>query len=200
MNAPDSLFLPDVQSSADLRQLAIQQVGVRAIRHPVTIASARGPQPAVASIDMFVGLPAHQKGTHMSRFIAVLQEKPRAALGRGGGFAGAIDVAAPRGSSGSIEARFAYFVNKTAPVSGVESLMDYDVTLAARVSGGALSLTQKVVVPVTSACPCSKRIADYGAHNQRSHVTVQVELASALALDEQIRIAESSGSCEVWLC
>src|SRR5438552_17694846 len=74
MNAPDSLFLPDVQASADLRQLAIQQAGVRAIRHPVTIASARGPQPAVASIDMFVGLPAHHKATHMSRVIAVLQE------------------------------------------------------------------------------------------------------------------------------
>jgi GTP cyclohydrolase I len=198
MNAPDSLFLPDVQSSADLRQLAIQQVGVRAIRHPVTIASARGPQPAVASIDMFVGLPAHQKGTHMSRFIAVLQENREPLSAGAVGSLLRSMLQRLEASSGSIEARFAYFVNKMAPVSGVESLMDYDVTLAARVSGGALSLTQKVVVPVTSACPCSKRISDYGAHNQRSHVTVRVELASALALDEQIRIAESSGSCEVW--
>jgi GTP cyclohydrolase I len=198
MNAPDSLFLPDVQSSADLRQLAIQQVGVRAIRHPVTIASARGPQPAVASIDMFVGLPAHQKGTHMSRFIAVLQENREPLSAAVVGSLVRSMLQRLEASSGSIEARFAYFVNKTAPVSGVQSLMDYDVTLAARASGAALSLTQKVVVPVTSACPCSKRISDYGAHNQRSHVTVQVELASALALDEQIRIAESSGSCEVW--
>src|SRR5882762_3017547 len=74
MNAPDSVFLPDVQSSADLRQHAIEQVGVRSIRNPVTFATPYWPQPAVASIDMMVGLPAHQKGTHMSRFIALLQE------------------------------------------------------------------------------------------------------------------------------
>jgi GTP cyclohydrolase IB len=198
MNAPDSLFLPDVQSSADLRQLAIQQVGVRGIRHPVTIATSNGPQPTVASIDMFVGLPAHQKGTHMSRFIALLQEsrEPLSVAVMGSLLRSMLQRL--EASSGSIEARFAYFANKAAPVSGVESLMDYDVTLGARISGGALTLRQKVVVPVTSACPCSKRIADYGAHNQRSHVTVQLELASPFAIDEQIRIAETSGSCEVW--
>jgi GTP cyclohydrolase I len=198
MNAPDSLFLPDVQSSADLRQLAIQQVGVRAIRHPVTIASANAPQPTVASIDMFVGLPAHQKGTHMSRFIALLQEN-REPLSAGviGSLLRSM-LQRLEAASGSIEARFPYFISKAAPVSGVESLMDYDVTLGARMSGATLTLAQKVVVPVTSACPCSKRIADYGAHNQRSHVSVQVELASPLPLEEQIRIAESSGSCEVW--
>jgi GTP cyclohydrolase I len=198
MNAPDSLFLPDVQSTADLRQLAIQQVGVRAIRHPVMIASANGPQPTVASIDMFVGLPAHQKGTHMSRFIALLQENREPLSAEVVGSLLRSMLQRLEASSGSIEARFAYFINKAAPVTGVESLMDYDVTLGARMSGGALTLRQKVVVPVTSACPCSKRIADYGAHNQRSHVSVQVELAAPLALDEQIRIAETSGSCEVW--
>lgn len=198
MNAPDSLFLPDVQSSADLRQLAIQQVGVRAIRHPVTIASPNGPQPSVASIDMFVGLPAHQKGTHMSRFIALLKEnhEPLSTAA----IAPLLRSMLQRleASSGSIEVRFPYFVNKAAPVSAVESLMDYDVTLGARISDGSLTLRQKVVVPVTSACPCSKRIADYGAHNQRSHVTVQAELAAPLPIDEQIRIAEVSASCEVW--
>jgi GTP cyclohydrolase I len=198
MNAPDSLFLPDVQSSADLRQLAIEQVGVRAIRHPVTIATPDGPQTSVASIDMLVGLPAHQKGTHMSRFIALLQEnrEPLTAARIGSLLRSMLQRL--EASSGSIEARFPYFVSKAAPVSGVESLMDYDVTLAARLADGALTLRQKVVVPVTSACPCSKRISDYGAHNQRSHVTVQVELASPLAIHEQIRIAETAGSCEVW--
>jgi GTP cyclohydrolase I len=198
MNAPDSLFLPDVQSSADLRQLAIQQVGVRGIRHPVTIATPSGPQPSVATIDMFVGLPAHQKGTHMSRFIALLQEsrEPLSVAVVGSLLRSMLQrLEAP---GGSIEARFPYFSNKAAPVSGVESLMDYDVTLGARISGAVLTLRQKVVVPVTSACPCSKRIADYGAHNQRSHVTVQLELVSPFPIDEQIRIAETSGSCEVW--
>jgi GTP cyclohydrolase I len=198
MNAPDSLFLPDVQSSADLRQLAIQQVGVRAIRHPVSIATPNGPQPTVASIDMTVGLPAHQKGTHMSRFVALLQEN-REPLSCGSlGSMLRLMLERLGASSGSIQARFAYFINKAAPVSGVESLMDYDVTLGASLSGAALALKQKVVVPVTTACPCSKRVADYGAHNQRSHVTIEVELASALAIDELIGVAETSASCEVW--
>jgi GTP cyclohydrolase I len=198
MNAPDSLHLPDVQSSADLRQLAIQRVGVRAIRHPVMIASPAGPQPTVASIDMFVGLPADQKGTHMSRFIALLQEhrEPLSAPVVGSMLRSMLQRL--ESSSGSIEARFAYFINKAAPVTGVESLMDYDVTLAARVASGVLTLHQSVVVPVTSACPCSKRIADYGAHNQRSHVTLRLELTAPLPIDEQIRLAEASGSCEVW--
>jgi GTP cyclohydrolase IB len=198
MNAPDSLFLPDVQSSADLRQLAIQQVGVRAIRHPVTIATPNGPQASVASIDMYVGLPASQKGTHMSRFIALLQEnrEPLTAARIGSMLRSMVQrLEAP---SGSIEVRLPYFVNKAAPVSGVQSLMDYDVTLGARLADGVMTLRQKVVVPVTSACPCSKRISDYGAHNQRSHVTVQVELAAPLPIQEQIRIAETAGSCEVW--
>jgi GTP cyclohydrolase I len=198
MNAPDSLFLPDVQSSADLRQLSIQRVGVRAIRHPVTIASASGPQPSVASIDMFVGLPADQKGTHMSRFVALLQEnrEPLSAAVVGSMLRSMLQRL--EASSGSIEARFPYFVNKAAPVTAVESLMDYDVVLGARASDGVVTLHQKVVVAVTTACPCSKRIADYGAHNQRSHVTVQVEMASPFPIHEQIRIAETSGSAELW--
>jgi len=198
MNAPDSLFLADVQAAADLRQLAIQLVGVRSIRHPVTIESPQGLQHSVASVDMFVGLPAHQKGTHMSRFIALLQEN-RAPLSTGA-LAALLYAMLQRleASSGSIEARFAYFLSKAAPVSGVESLMDYDVTLGARMAGGAMTLRQKVVVPVTSACPCSKRISDYGAHNQRSHVTIVAELGAPLPIADQIRIAESAGSCEVW--
>jgi len=198
MNAPDSLLLPDVQSSADLRQLPIQQVGVRAIRHPVTIASPAGPQPAVATFDMFVGLPAHQKGTHMSRFVALLQENHEALSAATMGSLLRSMLERLEASSGSIEARFTYFIKKAAPVSGVESLMDYDVALGARMAGGTLALRQKVVVPVTSACPCSKRIADYGAHNQRSHVTVQAELAAPLPIDALIRVAEDSASCEIW--
>jgi GTP cyclohydrolase I len=198
MNAPDSVFLPDVQSSADLRQLAIEQVGVRSIRHPVTIATPNGPQPAVASIDMMVGLPAHQKGTHMSRFIALLQQIPEPLSSASMSALLRSMLERLEASSGSIEARFAYFINKAAPVSGAQSLMDYDVALGASGSSGRISMKQKVVVPVTTACPCSKRVSDYGAHNQRSHVTISVELASPLPIDELVRIAETSASCEVW--
>jgi GTP cyclohydrolase IB len=198
MNAPDSIFLPDVQASADLRQLAIQQVGVRAIRHPLMIATPDGAQPTVATIDMTVGLPAHQKGTHMSRFIALLQQHrpPLSSASLGALLRSMLERL--EAASGAIEARFAYFVNKAAPVSGVESLMDYDVTLSARIRDGQLRIDQKVVVPVTTACPCSKRVSDYGAHNQRSHVTIEAELAAPVAIEELIRIAEAAASCELW--
>ena len=198
MNAPDSVFLPDVQSSADLRQLAIEQVGVRSIRHPVTIATPNGPQPAVASIDMMVGLPAHQKGTHMSRFIALLQQIPEPLSSASMGSLLRTMLERLEASTGSIEARFAYFINKAAPVSGAQSLMDYDVVLCASGSSGKMTLKQKVVVPVTTACPCSKRISDYGAHNQRSHVTIKARLRSHLWIEEIIGIAESEASSELY--
>jgi GTP cyclohydrolase IB len=198
MNAPDTIFLPDVQASADLRQLAIQQVGVRSIRHPVKVATPDGAQPTVATIDMTVGLPAHQKGTHMSRFIALLQQHdtPLSSASLGALLRAMLERL--EAASGAIEARFAYFVNKAAPVSGVQSLMDYDVTLSARMREGRITLAQKVVVPVTTACPCSKRVSDYGAHNQRSHVTITAVLAAPVAIEEQVRIAESAASCELW--
>lgn len=204
MNARDTNYLPDVQSATDLRNVAIQRVGIRSIRHPVTVASATGPQPSVALVDMYVALPADKKGTHMSRFIEVLAAN-RAPLS-------AATMATLLQSmlmkleadEGYIELRFPYFVRKTAPVSGVESLMDYEITLGAERKHGATRLVQKIVAPVTSLCPCSKKVADYGAHNQRSHVTIAVELAhgsaqsSELTLDEQIRIAEHAASSELW--
>jgi GTP cyclohydrolase I len=199
MNAPDTRqHLPDVQSAPDLRELAIQQVGVRAIRHPVMIATPGGAQPSVASIDMFVELPAHRKGTHMSRFVALLQEHREPLTAEVVGRLLQAMLVRLDAAGGLIEARFAYFVNKAAPVSGAESLMDYDVALRAGVAAGVLTLQQKVVVPVTSACPCSKRVSDYGAHNQRSHVTIRLEPSAPYPIDEQIRLAEASGSCETW--
>ncbi len=198
MNAPEPLLLPDVQASADVRQLAIQQVGVRAIRHPILVATPRAPQATVASIDMTVGLPAHQKGTHMSRFIALLQQHQEPLSSASIGALLRSMLQRLEATAGAIEMRFAYFMNKAAPVSGVESLMDYDVTLRASLRDDHLSLSQKVVVPVTTACPCSKRVSDYGAHNQRSHVTIGVELGGAVPVEELIRIAESASSCEVW--
>ncbi|HVE88393.1 MAG TPA: GTP cyclohydrolase FolE2 [Burkholderiaceae bacterium] len=198
MNAPDDLFLPDVQSGVDRRELAIQRVGVKSLTHPVLVATVRGPQPSVASIDMDVGLPAEQKGTHMSRFVDVLQ-----------GHAQPLSMASMRtllstmverldASTGHIEVRLPFFVMKTAPVSGVESLMDYQLTFTIETDGATTRFRQKVVVPVTSLCPCSKRVSDYGAHNQRSHITITAELADAIAVEDQIRMAENASSCEIW--
>ena len=198
MNAPDDLFLPDVQSGVDRRELEIQRVGVRSLTHPVLVASVRGPQPSVASIDMYVGLPAEQKGTHMSRFVDVLQ-----------GHAEPLSMTSLRtlldkmlarldARAGHIEMRMPFFVMKTAPVSGVESVMDYQLTFTIGTDGATTRFEQKVVVPVTSLCPCSKKVSDYGAHNQRSHITITAELAGEIAVEDQIRIAEDASSCEIW--
>jgi GTP cyclohydrolase I len=198
MNAPDDLFLPDVQSGVDRRDLAIQRVGVKSLTHPVRVASARGPQPSVASIDMYVGLPAEQKGTHMSRFVEVLQ-----------GHAEPLSMTSIRtllakmverldAEAGHIEMRMPFFVSKTAPVSGVESLMDYQLTFTIDTDGAATRFKQKVVVPVTSLCPCSKRISERGAHNQRSHVTVTARTNDFVWIEEIVDIVEKQGSSELY--
>ena len=198
MNAPDDLFLPDVQSGEDRRDLAIQRVGVKSITHPVLVKSVRGPQPSVASIDMFVALPADQKGTHMSRFVDVLQghAEPLSMLSIRNLLAKMVERLDAR--AGHIEMRLPFFVTKTAPVSGVESLMDYQVTLTVDTDGQTSRFKQKVVVPVTSLCPCSKKVSDYGAHNQRAHITITAELVDEVAIEDQIRIAEDASSCEIW--
>jgi GTP cyclohydrolase I len=198
MNAPEKLPLPDVQSNPDLRNLAIQRVGVKDITHPMTVRTARGAQPTVASVDMYVGLAANVKGTHMSRFLEVLQAahepvSPAALQSMMSTMLGRLEA-----DSGYIEMRFPYFVMKTAPVSGVESLMDYRVTMKAEVVAGVRSLTLQVLVPVTSLCPCSKNISEYGAHNQRSHVTISAQLHGDLAVEALIDVAERAASCELW--
>ncbi len=200
MNQMNPAFvMPDVQSTVDTRQIAIQRVGVKAVRHPLTVRTPRGDaQPTIGTWNLDVHLPAEVKGTHMSRFVALLEEN-RAPL----------DTAAFRAmlaamlekleaEAGRIEVSFPYFVNKTAPVSGVESLLDYDVTLTGDTRNGMTRLFLKVLVPVTSLCPCSKKISQYGAHNQRSHVTINVELADDVPVEDLIRIAEEEASCELW--
>jgi GTP cyclohydrolase IB len=198
MNAPDNMYLPDVQASADRRNLAIQRVGIKSLAHPVMVATTRGPQPSVASTDMYVGLPSHQKGTHMSRFIDVLQshQQPLAmnsALTLLDRMITRLDAA-----TGFIELRLPFFVLKTAPVSGVESLLDYQLTLIAERTERGNRFCQKVVVPVTSLCPCSKKVADFGAHNQRAHISISAELDAELPVEQQIRMAEDASSCELW--
>jgi len=202
MNAPDTLFaagiLPDVQSHADTRQLYIQRVGVKSLVHPVMVQTAKGVSPSVATVDMTVGLPPEVKGTHMSRFLEVFQanEEPLSFHAMQGLMQKMlVRLEADRGY---IKAALPYFVNKTAPVSGVESLMDYQVTWECEVLGDLNTTTLTVVVPVTSLCPCSKKISEYGAHNQRSHVTITAQLKGPVEVEELISIAEQAASCELW--
>jgi GTP cyclohydrolase IB len=200
MNAPEHFFLPDVQSAADTRRLAIQNVGVKGLRYPLQLETASGEtMNTVANLTMTVGLPPEVKGTHMSRFVELLEGR-RGALTQEGLFA-MIEEMLLRldASSGRIELAFPYFIRKTAPVSGVESLLDYDATLIIdRPEGQRSALTLRVTAAVTSLCPCSKKISDYGAHNQRSHITLEAKLRSPMAIEELVRLAEEEASCEVF--
>ncbi len=200
MNMTLPIGLPDVQSSADTRRVPIQKVGVKSVIHPMVVATRSGTQPTVATVDMYVSLPAHLKGTHMSRFLEVLGrfKEPLSATT----LAELLAVMLRRldADSGLIEMRLPYFVRKTAPVSKVESLLDYQVVLRAEQLPDRLEITQQVLTPVTSLCPCSKEISLYGAHNQRSHVIITAKLAPGadLSVEELIDIAEASASCELW--
>lgn len=200
MNAPEHFFLPDVQALSDTRRLAIQQVGVKGLRYPIKLETAEGETLAtVASVTMTVGLPPDVKGTHMSRFVELL-EAGSGALTQGGLFHLLDDMLCRlEARSGRIELAFPYFIRKTAPVSGVTSLLDYDATMIIEQhEGERASLTLRVVAPVTSLCPCSKGISDYGAHNQRSHITIEAKLRRPMAIERLVGLAEAEASCEVF--
>ena len=200
MNQMNPAFvMPDVQSTPDTRQIPIQRVGVKGVRHPLTVRTQSGEvQPTVGTWNLDVHLPADQKGTHMSRFVALLEENKAPLEPATFRTMLAAMLEKLEAEAGRIEVSFPYFVNKTAPVSGVQSLLDYEVTLTGDTRDGATRLFLKVLVPVTSLCPCSKKISQYGAHNQRSHVTINAELAGDVAVEELVRIAEEEASCELW--
>ena len=210
MNDINTAFLkhqamPDVQSSHDERALPIEQVGIRGLRHPLSIRTQTGVMPAVGNFEMDVALPAHVKGTHMSRFIALLQK-------HNDPIDSASVVAMVRemlpllnASEGRIQFTYTHFVKKAAPVSGVESLMDYEVTWMATAKQNAngnadVELGLRAQVPVMSLCPCSKEISDFGAHNQRSHVTMSVVLdtETKMTVEDLVTAAESEASSELW--
>ena len=208
-NLKDALHIPDTQSARDERHLAIQRVGVKSVRYPLQLRIGNTVSPTVAMWDLDVALPAEQKGTHMSRFVAWLDalDAPLDAAALRTGLA--VMLARLHASEGRIDAQFPFFLRKRAPVSGVQSLLEYQGRWIAEARAvGAHTENDKtvlttvwaeVIVPVKSLCPCSKEISDYGAHNQRSHVTIRVELLSEdIAWPELVRFAEDSASSEIW--
>jgi MptA/FolE2 family GTP cyclohydrolase len=191
-----------VQASADSRNVAIDDVGIRGLRYPLAIAGRNGAvQHTVAEIDLMVGLESEVKGTHMSRFVELV-EAWKAPVDAASLAALAQSMTKRLGAErGTIDMRFPLFIRKQAPVSGVESLLDYQararVTAAPEGTGVALSLT----APVTSLCPCSKEISEYGAHNQRSHVTIEASVdagAPGFGFEDLASIAEGAASCEIY--
>jgi len=199
MKAKDLHDIPDVQGERDRRQLAIDKVGIRAIRHPMRIQErSGGVQHTIATFSMVVGLPHQFKGTHMSRFVEILNAHEREITVDSFKVMLREMVERLEAAEGSIEMRFPYFIDKAAPVSGVRSLMDYEVTFIAERRAGVDSFAMTVLVPVTSLCPCSKEISDRGAHNQRSHVTVTARLNDFVWIEEIIDLVEKQASSELY--
>ena len=199
MNTPKTTPIADVQNLADLRHIAINRVGIKGIRHPVKVQDKSvGVQHTIATFNMYVHLPHNFKGTHMSRFVEILNRHEREISVESYESILREMVERLEAQSGYIEMSFPYFVNKTAPVSGVQSLLDYDITLIGEMMDGRASITMKVLVPVTSLCPCSKKISERGAHNQRSHVTITLRTNSFMWIEDVVRIAEEQASCELY--
>jgi GTP cyclohydrolase IB len=201
-----TVSMPDVQSRSDARRIPIDQVGVSELRHPIVVLDPqRGEQRTIAQLSMSVRLPHHFKGTHMSRFVEVLNEHHGevtmrtlpAILRR---LKERLDAEVAR-----IEARFPYFLLRTAPVSGAQALMDYECAFIGQQNGRSNDFVLEVRVPVASLCPCSKEISDYGAHNQRGYVTIEVRsvrddagFPALIWIEEVVDIAERSGSAPVY--
>ena len=204
LKLPPTLSMPDIQSTPDTRKIAITRVGVKGVRYPLQIKTSTGTQATIGQWNMYVHLSETQKGTHMSRFIVLLEELNQQAALDMPLFVGLLRKMTKLldAKTGRIELTFPYFINKTAPISGVQSLMDYEVSIAGEIKSGAaneqIETTIKVVVPVTSLCPCSKKISNYGAHNQRSHISISALISADIAIDELISKVEAQASSELF--
>jgi len=198
--APAGSPLPDVQGARDARHVFIDKVGVKDVTYPIRLKTPCGKgQSTVAKINMYVSLPAERKGTHMSRFLEVLNEyadgiRPEAIVAMCRELAARLDAA-----NAHIEMEFTYFIKKLAPVTQHPGLMDYTVRFTCE-ANGASDFIMSVTAPATSLCPCSKEISAFGAHNQRCLITADVRFAKGqwLWIEDLVEILESSASCEVY--
>ena len=200
MNSRDTMAIPDVQGSADSRQMPINKVGIKSIRHPIKVLDKRaGEQHTVAVFNMYVSLPHNFKGTHMSRFVEILNAREREISVESFEAMLRETVVLLEAETGHIEVTFPYFISKEAPVSKVKSLMDYEVSFIGEIlEGGVYRQTMKIVVPVTSLCPCSKKISERGAHNQRSHVTITATTNAFIWIEDLVQMIEAQASCELY--
>ncbi|MBW1980605.1 MAG: GTP cyclohydrolase I FolE2 [Deltaproteobacteria bacterium] len=192
--------LIDIQNFRDHRNLNIDKVGVKNIRYPVTVLDrSHGRQQTVASINMYVNLPKEFKGTHMSRFIEILNEYHGEIHIRN--YATILEAMKERlqAESAHLQISFPYFIEKLSPVSGSSGLMEYGVHLTGSLSDQyGYDLIVQVNVPITTVCPCSKEISSFGAHNQRGIVRVAIRFKRFVWLEELIQLVESEASCDVY--
>jgi len=188
----------DIQNLRDHRRIEINKVGVKNIRYPITVLDkAKGVQHTVASVNMYVDLPHHFKGTHMSRFIEILNR-----------FKGDISIKnfsnilsemkrKLKAKSAHLEVEFSYFIEKEAPVTGAKSLMEYICRFCGS-SNEKDDFYVGIVVPITTVCPCSKEISQFGAHNQRSIVTVNLRFKKFIWIEDIILLIEECASCDLY--
>ncbi len=190
--------MPDVQASCDRRHVAIDKVGVKDVTYPIVLETPEGgKQHTIANIDMYVSLPHNQKGTHMSRFLEVLNENSE----------GVTPARIPEitrkirdrldAETAHLKLDFTYFINKRAPVTKSPGLMDYRVTFECS-SNSHDDFIMQVTAPATSLCPCSKEISRFGAHNQRCEITARVRFDGTLWIEDLVRILEGAASTEVF--
>lgn len=199
----ESDFLQDVQNRKDKRGIAIQRVGVSDVYLPIQIKQGQDIQSVVAKIKFTVDLEMEYKGTHMSRFQEILIKWQTRAIGQFE-IQEILDEAIKRLGSNSahLSMEFKYFIKKKAPVSKKESLLDLNCKIsAAKTVDGNMPFTLSLKIPVTSLCPCSKEISQYGAHNQRSIVSVKLNYngnKTALNIKDIVTLIESQASCPLY--
>ena len=190
--------MEDIQNHQDDRNIDIDQVGVKGIRYPITVLDKNlGEQQTIAKINMYVNLPRHYKGTHMSRFVEILNEHSRRISLQS--FPEIMEEMKKRlnAESAHMEITFPYFIKKEAPITRSEGLMEYKCTITGAVNTGS-DLALRIHVPVSTLCPCSKEISDFGAHNQRGEVRLQVRFKKFVWIEDLIRLVEESASSEVF--
>lgn len=194
-----SKAMPDVQATTDTRRVAIDRVGVKDITYPIRLRTKDGgEQTTVAKVNMYVALPDHQKGTHMSRFLEVLNEQTCEPLTpqKIPTIARAI-CEKLNAEVAHFECKFTYFIRKEAPVTKMPGLMDYEVTFEC-MANGTDEFMMTVAAPAASLCPCSKEISEYGAHNQRCRIEAKVKFVDLLWIEDLVDILEKAASCPVF--
>ena len=191
--------LQDTQSKVDVRNIPISRVGIKDIKYPIKISDRGGDtQSVIGNFIMSVGLPHDVKGTHMSRFVKILQDQEDTINIEN--FQNLVKDTTNilDSESAYISVDFTYFKMKAAPVSRVESLLDYSVNFTCEIKNNIINKYLKVTVPVTSLCPCSKNISDYGAHNQRSHISAHIKIEDTVWIDDIIEMLEDQASCQIY--
>ncbi|MGH8048724.1 MAG: GTP cyclohydrolase FolE2 [Chthoniobacterales bacterium] len=193
------MTLRDTQSESDDRQIAIDRVGVKALRYPIQVRDKRHEtQSTIAMVQLTVDLPHHHKGTHMSRFVEVLNSHgPMLHVDNIGDILQQLTQRLDS-ESAHVDFEFPFFLEKPAPVSGAVGLMDYTARFSATLEKGKVDFVLTIIVPVTTLCPCSKAISEHGAHNQRGQVTLAVRFGKPIWIEDLIRLVEDSASSELY--